>query len=599
MCGIAGTYAYASSASPIDRDELRRVRDHMRARGPDGEGEWFSEDGRVGFGHRRLAIIDLSESGAQPMQSVNRRFVITFNGEIYNYRELRHELERAGCSFASNSDTEVILHLFERYGAEMLTRLRGMFAFAIWDQRERRLFLARDPFGIKPLYFSDDGKTLRFASQVKALLQSAVDRAPDSAGHAGFFIWGSVPEPWTLYKSIRALPAGTYLIATVGHLSAPTAFTDIAEVLRRASNAPASCSENEAKEAIAFALKDTVRAHHVADVPVGLFLSAGLDSGLLAHLAPGPRSEVQTVTLGFNEYRGKSEDESLLAERVAKALGVSHTTVAISRTDFEEDGEKLFTAMDQPSIDGVNTWFVSRAARSRGLKVALSGVGGDELFASYDSFRDVPRIVAAAKRYRWLTGSGRLLRRVSAPIVRRLASPKFASLAEYGGSYAGAYLLRRALYLPWELNDGFCVTELRTGIEALALPRALDAIADGHAVARSSVSALEMSAYMRNQLLRDTDWASMAHSLEVRTPLVDWKLLNDTAPYLAAHPSLTKAAVFSAAAPALPSEILTKPKTGFVVPVRQWLSRTSDVGRHGSRDWSHRVADRFMKSALA
>src|SRR5215472_3773176 len=213
MCGITGIYAYRSTAKSVDHDELIRMRDHMAARGPDGSGDWYSaDDGRVGFGHRRLSIIDLSSRGAQPMQTADGRQVITFNGEIYNYRALRSKLEAKGYVFQSNSDTEVLLHLYAELGHDMLRELRGMFAFAICDSQEQQLLLARDPYGIKPLYYANDGSTLRFASQVKALMAGrAVSRDPDPAGWVGFYLFGSVPEPFTTYGEVRALPAGSFV----------------------------------------------------------------------------------------------------------------------------------------------------------------------------------------------------------------------------------------------------------------------------------------------------------------------------------------------------------------------------------------------------
>ncbi|MGL5002182.1 MAG: asparagine synthase (glutamine-hydrolyzing), partial [Casimicrobium sp.] len=448
--GIAGIFAYGATAPSVDRAELIAVRDHMAARGPDGVGEWLSSDHRVAFGHRRLSIIDLSDAGLQPMHSLDARYTLVFNGEIYNYRELRRELERDGVTFTSNSDSEVLLALYAREGEAMLAKLRGMFACAIYDHREQSLFLARDPFGIKPLYFADDGNTIRFASQVKALLFGRVDRSPEVAGRVGFFIWGSVPEPWTLYRGIRALPAGTSMRVRDGACEAPRVFASTAQMFLQAADHPARCSRDEAKEAIAAALRDSVAAHHIADVPVGAFLSAGMDSTLLAHLSPRTTtSALRTVTLGFDEFSGSGDDEVPLAELVAKSLNASHHTARIKQADFVTHRQDLLVAMDQPSIDGVNTWFVSRAASQAGLKVALSGVGGDELFASYPSFRDVPRMQRAVSRLGMLAAVGAPLRKLIAPIVSAVSSPKYASLLEYGGSAGGAYLLRRALYLPW------------------------------------------------------------------------------------------------------------------------------------------------------
>ena len=286
MCGVAGVYAYSNSAAPVDRDELRAVRDHMAARGPDGSGEWYSPDGRVGLGHRRLAIIDLSPGGAQPMASADGQLVISFNGEIYNYRELRAELQAKGRVFTSGSDTEVLLQLYDEYGTAMLEMLRGMFAFALWDARKRAMLLARDPFGIKPMYYADDGKTLRVASQVKALLRAPVDTSPEPAGHAGFFLWGSVPCPWTLYRGIRSLPAGHLLWVSEQGASTPSPYRVVTDILAGAAAHPARCTEGEALEQVSAALAASVRAHRVSDVPVGVFLSAGLDSGMLCALTP-------------------------------------------------------------------------------------------------------------------------------------------------------------------------------------------------------------------------------------------------------------------------------------------------------------------------
>ena len=255
------------------------MRDHMTSRGPDGSGEWYSADGRIGFGHRRLSIIDLSPRGAQPMQTADGRLVITFNGEIYNYRALRKRLEAKGYIFRSNSDTEVLLHLYAELGHEMLRELRGMFAFGIWDCQEQQLLLARDPYGIKPLYYADDGSTLRFASQVKALMAGrGVSRDPDPAGWVGFYLFGSVPEPFTTYRDVRALPAGSFVRIDRYGLRAPVQHYSIARTYSQAQDLPISApTREEIKALVREALLDSVRHHLVADVPVGAFLSAGVD----------------------------------------------------------------------------------------------------------------------------------------------------------------------------------------------------------------------------------------------------------------------------------------------------------------------------------
>ena len=380
MCGINGLFAYHYAANPIDARELVRTRDHMAARGPDGEGSWIAADRRAAFGHRRLSIIDLSNAASQPMASEDGRTIVAFNGEIYNYEQLRADLLAKGHTFRSHSDTEVLLHLYALKGAEMVRDLRGMFAFAIWDENRRTMFLARDPYGIKPLYYADDGWTFRFASQVQALLAGgAVSRDADPAGRVGFALFGSVPEPFTMRREIRALPAGSTL--TVDRVGAhePRRYASIAQVYSDAESQAAGGDERAKARATGefrAALLDSVRHHLVADVPVGAFLSSGVDSSALVGLMrDAGQQEIQTVTLSFAEFSGCLEDEGPLAAEVAKHYGARHTIRVVSESEFAEDLPRIFDAMDQPSIDGVNTWFVAKAARELGLKVALSGIG--------------------------------------------------------------------------------------------------------------------------------------------------------------------------------------------------------------------------------
>ena len=313
MCGIAGIYAYRDFAPPVDREELLRIREAMARRGPDGAGLWISDDQRIGLAHRRLAVIDLSETGAQPMATADGRLRITFNGEIYNYRELRKELETKGYIFHSNSDTEVLLHLYADRGQEMVHALRGMFAFGIWDEREQELFLARDPLGIKPLYYADDGDTFRFASVIEPLVKGGrVDTTENAAGIAGFYLFGCVPEPLTFYRSIQSLPTGTTLRVGRNGIRGPSRYFSITEEFQKAEAAPSKLSTGEIQEQIGATLRESMRYHMVSDVPVGIFLSSGVDSNVLAALgAEFNREKLHAITLGFQEYRGTLDDEWL------------------------------------------------------------------------------------------------------------------------------------------------------------------------------------------------------------------------------------------------------------------------------------------------
>jgi asparagine synthase (glutamine-hydrolysing) len=609
MCGINGIFSYHYAAGAASEAELIATRDHMSRRGPDGAGAWWHETRRVGLGHRRLSIIDLSDRAAQPMASGDGGLVVTFNGEIYNFAELKAELQAQGRTFRTNSDTEVLLHMYAVHGPEMVRRLRGMFAFAIWDEAREGLFLARDPYGIKPLYTANDGWTFRFASQVKALLAGGkVSRDPEPAGLIGFHLWGSVPAPFTLYREIRGLPAGhTQWIDRLGPRE-PESYLRLAEVLAEGARAPAPAAE--VGRIIREATLDSVRAHLVADVEVGVFLSAGVDSGaLLGLMRDAGQRDIRAITLAFEEFRGRDEDEAPLAAKVAQLYGAKHVVRRVGRREFDEDLPAILDAMDQPSIDGVNTWFVAKAAREAGLKVALSGVGGDELFAGYPSFRDVPRWVRWFAPTRVLPGLGGTVRRVGealAPGLKR-SLPKALSLVEYGGSYPGAYLLRRGLFLPNELEAMLDRDLVREGLRRLKPLRALArSITPDPGTPVGRLVALESNHYLRHQLLRDADWAGMAHSLEIRTPLVDIELLRRLAPVMPRISTRTgKRQLAAAASTPLPAEIVERSKTGFGVPTGEWLpTETGGPARAiakgaSSRAWALELVRRGREPAPA
>jgi asparagine synthase (glutamine-hydrolysing) len=592
----------------VDPAELRRTRDHMLARGPDGFGEWISEDRRMGFGHRRLSFLDLSKNGAQPMFSEDRKIVITFNGEIYNYRELRADLEMQNCKFKSQSDTEVILQMYRFYGTKMIAKLRGMFAFGLWDDDRKLLIIARDPYGIKPLYYCDTPKAFRFASSVKALLASgAISREPEPAGIVGFEIFGSVPEPWTTYKAIKSLPAGTYAEVSTEGIGAPKSFFSIATTYAEAENATSDSAELQAL--FRSTVLDSVRHHLVSDVPIGAFLSSGVDSGALVGLMrDAGQNDIRTITLSFNSFAGKPEDEAPLARIIANKYGTVHTTRNVDIKEFHSDLPKIISAMDQPSIDGINTWFVSKATHELGLKAAISGVGGDELLGGYSTFQRLPRIINLLRLLPSMKNSESYLsyvvgglRRIGIPI-----HPKMAGLFAYSNNYSGAYLLQRCIFLPSELRGlDLDMTMLQQGLAELQPLEVVERqLRPQPKYAFSNISTLESSLYLRNQLLRDTDWAGMAHSVEIRTPLVDSKLLTDLAPHFArAKPPDGKMLLANSPKDPLPDVVMQRVKTGFGIPIRTWyasesLNSKSDItaydgDRLWSRIWMKKILDMF------
>lgn len=545
--------------------ELLRLRDAQAHRGPDDAGAWFSPDGRMALGHRRLSIIDLSPAGHQPMGTEDGRLQIVFNGEIYNFRALRRELEERGFAFRSNSDTEVILHGYRAWGVRVFDKLRGMFALGLWDVEARELLLVRDPLGIKPLYYADTAGRVCFASEIQALRTVVDDGGLDVEALARYLVWGSIPAPRTLYGHIRALPAGSYVRVRPGGMDAPVSYFRLEEVF----SSSVAMSIDEGRKELFDALGDTASAHLESDVPVGAFLSGGVDSAALVGLLTGRDARLRTVTLAFDV---ESLDESALARQAAELYGSDHREIPIRVDEIRDRMPEAIRALDQPSVDGVNTFFVSQAAVAAGLKVAVSGVGGDELFGGYQSFERVPRIrelhrrvgkwprplvVAAASAADWLPG-GRVASRVSKAL-------------RHGHDEPGAYFAERSLFTEAEARrllapevagavDG-AVDELRARIDVNSLPR------------DERVSALEFSQYLGAQLLRDSDAVSMRHSLEVRTPLVDRQLLERAClvPPEVRRAGPAKRYLREAPEQPVPEALWNRPKQGFTLPFDHWL----------------------------
>lgn len=567
----------------------------MACRGPDATGYWKSGNGVVTLGHRRLAIIDLDAISNQPLHLHDADLSIVFNGEIYNYIELKRELESEGCTFTTRSDTEVILRLYERFGPSAIKRLRGMFAFVIWDGRDQSIFLARDPFGIKPLYYYDDGERLIVASQVRTVRALCNYVSPDPVGHLGFFLNGYVPDPHTMFNEIRSLPSGSWMHHKNGKSEISHFYSIHMIASQGAHQNVMKMDERERASLIVESLNSSIHAHLTADVEVGLFLSSGIDSAAIAWLAARDAgNRLKAITLGADLYLGKQEDEVPFARQIATTIGLDHEVRYLAANDFVAEMNHLISFMDQPSIDGVNTYFVSKLAAEAGLKVVLSGLGGDELFRGYPSFHDVPNIVNLNRLLSGIPKFGTAIRQLSAPIIKRLTSPKYASLFEFGASYSEAYFLRRALFMPWELNFnsgvnalnnafGELSTEAFSDLDILDLPN------------ESKIGVLELTRYMRDQLLRDSDWASMAWSLEIRVPFVDSVLMSELAPLLFNLRGVKKPEVLEAISHPLSSALVNRPKTGFSIPIREWMMGPNDGEQRGLRAWAKYVYINWCK----
>lgn len=607
MCGIAGFIASDSGVSEAQIDGVRKMTSRMSLRGPDAEAIWLGDS--VILGHRRLSILDLDPRSNQPMASFDHRYRIVFNGEIYNFRELRRDLEAQGDAFRTTSDTEVLLALFARYGNQMLPLLRGMFAFAIWDTQSREMFLARDPYGIKPLYYAKTGDGFLFASQVKALLVSGlVAQEVEPAGLAGFYLWGHVPEPWTLFRDVRALPAGSWMRVRSGNAEDPVIWQDIREDWRHSNR---SLSEAELQNLVQQAVTDSVRAHLVSDVPISVLLSGGIDSATIAALASQLGSKVEGITVGFDEFSESHRDEIPGASTIASHYGLPHSICRVSRSAFEQELPRFFEHMDQPTIDGLNTWLASKAVAERGYKVVLSGVGGDELFYGYSLVDDVPRRARLGQFMNAVPGARPLLKAAFKRVPGDRWHPKFRGIPEFMGSIGGEYFLRRGLFLPGELP---MLMDPAQAVDGLArLGGSPPGVNEVDAVNREgAVCMLDSTLYLRDQLLRDSDWASMAHSLELRTPLVDAKLLDATRS-IHTHFVRGEGKRLLAQSPAtpLPAKILNRPKSGFNLPMTGWLSSAfqgfdwsespllAPAGTPWSRRWASVVITKYLQSCVS
>jgi asparagine synthase (glutamine-hydrolysing) len=591
VCGICGV-AFASRSAEAEA-RVRAMTAAMRHRGPDEEG-FLTGDTRapgLALGVRRLSIIDIA-GGRQPVWNETRDIAVIFNGELYNYRELREQLALCGHRFATESDTEILVHAWEEWGEDALNELHGMFAFALLDFRGRYatapiLFLARDPLGIKPLYYTQTPDGFAFASEVRALLASgAVPRQLSQDALTSYLLFGSVTEPVTLLEGVFSLPPGHRMLLHVPERRR----TPRARPWWDPAQSPAARDPRKPRELSSAArqlrplLEDAVRRHLVADVPVGLFLSSGLDSGAIAALAAQTKAGVQSFTLTFP---GTSFDEAELARAIANRCRTQHTQVPLTGAALLLRIDEAVGALDQPTMDGINTYFVSWAAKEVGLKVALSGLGGDELFAGYQTFADTRRLSRLVQFAWYVPGT---LRRLTAPLVAGLirrrntldASRKAAAAWTHPDALPHPYFFVRALFPPGQLEriieprfrpstisaDGVTLEPTWLGW----LGRTADEARKMEPVA--GISWLEMRTYMACTLLRDTDSVSMSQSLEVRVPLLDTPVVEfaESLPDAARRrPGVQKALLVEALGDLLPQEILAQGKRTFTLPWEEWL----------------------------
>jgi len=585
MCGIAGLLKIHGPITPDDSAAVERMTHAQSHRGPDGSGMYW--DTRVVLGHRRLSIIDLSDAGKQPMANEDGTICVTYNGEIYNFADLRADLCARGYHFRSHTDTEVLLHGYDAWGEEgLLARLRGMFAFALYDARTPapRLILARDRLGKKPLYYAWNGSHFLFASELKALLVSGLlDRRLNPAALVAYLTFGSVPAPLTMIDGIAALSPGHYLTLHEERVTPQRYWYPRFVEDQHLSPADAVARVQDL-------LREAVRLRLISDVPLGAFLSGGIDSSaIVALMRDITGGRIRTFSMVFRE---PEFSEGAFAQRIAQRFGTEHTAYAVTGDEVLHELPQMIWALDQPSIDGINTYFVSKVTRQSGTIVALSGVGGDEVFGGYQTFALLPRLYRAAQVAHAVPGGAWMVDQALALRASTSRLHKLRTVFRHVPTPETAYLALRGLFLDGDLPalvSPDLLAQAASGFAPLAYLQELTAPQNGAGL-RNLTSLLELRTYMHNQLLRDTDVMSMAHSLEVRTPLLDHVLVE----FLASVPMRIKFAgrpkslLLHALNGRLPREVVERPKGTFTFPFPRWFT---GAWRQTIEDCLHRLKD--------
>ena len=580
MCGILGFW---SKKKRVEKTTFDRALEALSHRGPDGKGVYVDEENNIALGHTRLSIIDLSENASQPMFDDSKNLCIVYNGEIYNYQELRKELQDKGYTFKSSGDTEVILKGYRAWEEEVFEKLNGMFALAIWDRLKKKLVLARDPFGIKPLYYYFDGKTLVFSSEVKVFRffdeYFSYKESPDWKLY--FLTFGFIPNPYTTLHNVLALKRGQFMVIDLrkGRVSLAKKFFEI-----QISDAVKDL--HVVKETFISAVK----RHLIADVPVGIFLSGGIDSSLLALTACRFTEKCRTISIIFKE---EDFSEKKYQQIVLEKVKSIHHERLVTQTEFQQKLEEILKFMDQPTVDGINTYFVSLKAKESGLKAVLSGLGGDELFYGYPSFHLVDRVF----KLRYFHTLSTLARMI--PFYRW----KKISFLRYFKPVC-IYLFFRGLFTPEDTAKILKIKPSYIWEKIFEVDIELDK--SWERFPRKYLSFLEIEYYLTGQLLKDSDFMGMANSIEIRVPFLDKELVklsfafNDEIKYKPPHPKFLITKPFEEL---LPKEVVFRRKQGFTFPFVVWLQSMHGVSKlvasYGwSRGWALFVLSKMLAGGI-
>ncbi len=557
MCRIAGIISKQLNQAE-QTAQLKRMCDAMRKGGPDGEGYQYLPEFNLAFGHRRLSLIDLSENGKQPMP-YKEQLWITYNGEIYNYQELKADLISKGHIFNNETDTEVIMAGYQEYGTAFFEQLKGMFAFALLDQNTKQTFLVRDGLGIKPLYYHQNKNTLHFASEVKAFTAIHQHWKTHKEWPIYFLAFGFIPEPYTTLKEVFNLPKGHYLVWD--HQTQQSSLHQFVVDYPSTTTTTQTVAEEQTKSL----LDQAVKRHLISDAPIGVFLSGGIDSSLLALIAKAQTQQaITTVSINFNEPEFSEEKYQKI---IADQINSKHISYTVTATDFEQNINQIFADMDQPSNDGINSWFVNKVAQENGLKAVLSGIGADEIYGGYPSFKRHRLIRRLKLLPKWILKSANYL---PGDKLKRISYLAYDNLI-------GEYLFLRGFYTPNVISKLLQIPKHRVSelLSTYPLPKVVNEL-----TAEDRISWFETNIYMQNQLLKDTDYMSMAHGVEVRVPFLD----QDVVAHALALPTNVR---FNAAQPKsllikayqniLPEAIWNRQKKGFTFPFQHWFKTFSPM----------------------
>ena len=558
MCRIAGMISKRFTPDEIV-EKVVIMSDSLKHGGPDDDGIFVDEKRCLVFGHRRLSLIDLSSNGHQPMTDVEQKLWITFNGEIYNYRELKEQLLKIGAKFHSDTDTEVILNAYAHWGISSFSKFRGMFAFALYDTIKAVTYLVRDTIGVKPLYYHHENGGLSFASEVRAFDIAGIAREKDKTWLVKFLAFGHVPEPFTTLKNVYSLPKGHYL--SWQHHDSTCVISPYAN---NTSHEVYISDIDTAKERLHQTLTLAINRQLIADAPIGVFLSGGIDSSLITLLANQQKEQqLNTISIYFDE---KTYDERNFQKLVLNKISGHKFSHLVKQQDFEEFFPKIISDMDMPTTDGINTWFISKYAHEDGLRAVLSGLGADELFGGYPSFT----------RIRYL----KYLRKIPSYLFNAanyFNTDRYRKISFLAHNHPLAdYLLLRGLFVPEDIAK-IIDLDLKEVGEVLFGNHTVPYL---HTYGYEHAAWFETNLYMQNQLLRDTDVMSMSHGLEVRVPFLDEdfkRLAEIIAPEIRFNDEQPKKILIESFKNILPAEIWKRPKMGFTFPLQEWMGQNSQI----------------------